>query len=201
MIGQKDFTLKNRSNKRYVYRYINRGDTMSESHEKSYWSKEIAGTVGIADSTLRKWCRLLETAGYRFVKDDNNRRAFTERDAILLKQLKILTYEKGIALDTAINAVIARFGDGATRDIPLPGTPAVPQDDKRYDQIMERFDQQEAFNKALLDRLDRQTEYIEQSIKKRDENLMQVLKDMQETKKQIAAANEKKSWLKKLFKK
>jgi DNA-binding transcriptional MerR regulator len=182
-----------------------------EKHERAYQAKEVAEKIGIANSTLRKWCRQLEAGGYRFIKDQQQHRVFTDYDIDMLLQFYDLTQGRNIGLDTAIELVVAKFNRAATRDIALPDTPEKSRDEVRYDEVMEklerqeetnlalskRLDKQEAFNVALLERLDKQQEYIENSIKARDEQLMTAVRELMEQRLQLAAAQEKekkKSW-------
>lgn len=169
-----------------------------EERETTYWSKEVAETLGIANSTLRKWCKLLEDGGYRFVRDQQERRAFTEHDVLMLRSFYELTQDKGLALESAANLVISRFQREATQDMSLRDTLKKSRDDERYKQVIEKLENQERFNKTLLERLDQQQAYIEQSIQKRDETLLQAIREIQETRLQLVAAqeekNEKKWW-------
>lgn len=70
---------------------------------------------------------------------------------------------------------------------------------------MKHIKQQETFNQELLKRPDQQQQYIEERLNKRDETLIQSLREVQETKKMIAATEEKKkeeskkSFLSRLF--
>lgn len=66
------------------------------------------------------------------------------------------------------------------------------------EQMQSFIEQQQQFNKELLDRLDRQQEYIDKRLNERDKDLMQGIREIQEQK-QIAAAKEeenKRSWWK-----
>jgi hypothetical protein len=67
---------------------------ISDKIPKAYWTREVAESLGISDSYLRKWCLELEKNGYKFlkVKDGKNRdnRAFTEHDVIALRKFQSL---------------------------------------------------------------------------------------------------------------
>lgn len=58
----------------------------------------------------------------------------------------------------------------------------------------EKLHEQEEINKELLEQVRSQKDYIDESLSKRDEALMKMLNEMLETRKQIAAASEKKWW-------
>jgi DNA-binding transcriptional MerR regulator len=74
-------------------------------YERAFWAKEVAETLGISESTLRKYCLILEKAGYKFLRGDNNRRAFRKRDVEVLKQFKTLA--EGKKLDEAAVTLVA----------------------------------------------------------------------------------------------
>jgi hypothetical protein len=83
---------------------------MSEkNYETTYWNKELAGILGIGDSTLRKWCIELEKNGYEFFKDKQGNRAFTDHDAIAMRKFKELVQTRQMTLENAANAVISTF--------------------------------------------------------------------------------------------
>ncbi|WP_176586126.1 hypothetical protein [Priestia megaterium] len=73
---------------------------ISEKIPKAYWTREVAESLGISDSYLRKWCLELEKNGYKFlkVKDGKNRdnRAFTEHDVIALRKFQSLLSQPNI---------------------------------------------------------------------------------------------------------
>ena len=72
-------------------------------------------------------------------------------------------------------------------------------------EIKEALKEQQQFNKVLLEKLDHQEKYIKESIEKRDQILMESLRNMQEGKqKELAATTEetpKKSWWNRFFSK
>jgi DNA-binding transcriptional MerR regulator len=69
-------------------------------YERAFWAREVAETLNISESTLRKYCLILEKAGYRFLRGDNNRRAFRKKDLEVLRQFKTLA-DQGKKLDEA----------------------------------------------------------------------------------------------------
>lgn len=165
---------------------------MSEEirQENTYWSREIAEILQIGNSTLRKWCQLFESLGYRFIKDKDERRAFTDHDAIAFRHFKELTQGKGIALETAAKAVIERFGEGATQTIAVSAMPEIERYTSAMDTLMQHVEQQERFNRELLQRLDEQQRFIEEKLLKqeeaaneRDRTMQLLLKDSLEKKK------------------
>jgi hypothetical protein len=177
-----------------------------ENSEKAYTTKEISLTLGIGDSTLRKWCLALEKSGYRFVRNDQNKRLFVEADLVILRHFQTLVQENNISLENAANVVVDRFGKGAFAD--RTGIVPVEREEEQRDLMrsnelikdlqehikvqQEYMERQESFNQELIRRLDHQQQYIEERLNKRDETLIQSLREVQETKKLIAATQEEK---------
>jgi DNA-binding transcriptional MerR regulator len=69
-------------------------------YERAFWAREVAENLGISESTLRKYCLILEKAGYKFLRGDNNRRAFRKKDVEILRRFKALA-DQGKKLDEA----------------------------------------------------------------------------------------------------
>jgi transposase-like protein len=88
--------------------------------ESAYWSSEIAEILGVAPVTLRKWSQELEKHGWRFVKDAQDRRAYTDRDAIALRYLRDLMRDRRTSLESAVQSVINRYGIEEPEEISLP---------------------------------------------------------------------------------
>jgi len=155
--------------------------------EKAFWTHEMSKLLSVSDSTLRKWCIELEKQGYVFTKGQKNSRAFLVRDTHILLHLKYLVQSGGLSVETAVNQVLLGVsvsevnGSNDTRS----SVPEVVRDsfEGEFEAINERFEKQEQFNQKLLERLD-----------ERDRNLMAVLKEVQETRKEIASDKEKKKW-------
>lgn len=181
-----------------------------EYKEKAYSTKEISLTLGIGDSTLRKWCLALEKNGYKFIKNDREQRLFVEGDLVKLRHFQTLVKDHNMQLENASMIVVDRFGKGAFAERTVSVLAEKQEEDRslmRSDEVISKLvdhvDQQEKFNKELLNRLDQQQRYIEERLNKRDEMLIQSLREVQETKKLIAAATEQKkpTFWQRLFKK
>ncbi|WP_332699346.1 hypothetical protein [Halalkalibacter lacteus] len=172
--------------------------TDNMQQETAYWTYQVAEHLGIADSTLRKWCILLEKNGYVFTKGANDSRAFTEHDIMALKQFQELSKDRKVTKERAAVVVVEKFKKNIGND----GTPPVPVDKSREEMryILEELErlkkseeEQRQFNEELVQRLDRQEKYIEESLEKRDKALMASFREKQkETQKQLAATKEEK---------
>lgn len=74
---------------------------------KAYWARDVAKALDISESTLRKYCLVLEKAGYHFLRGDNGRRAFLDRDILILRKFQELSSKKGTTLDDAAVTVMS----------------------------------------------------------------------------------------------
>jgi adenylate kinase len=169
---------------------------------QTYWSKEVAKILGIGESTLRKYCLALESAGYRFDRGVNNSRVFYSRDVLMLERLVAAINDKTVTLEQAVKLAIAseETSDVATAVTDKKATIEQP------DNVLERLERLEAVNKELIHRLDQQQKLLlerdarrQEREEKRDAQLMQLIRETQETKRLIAAAEQKKSWWQRLF--
>lgn len=162
---------------------------------QAYWSSDVARLLGISPNTLRKWSLALENAGYTFLRDDKNNRAYHDKDILAFRKLQDYLSKK-MSMENAVIAVVSTFHqDQITATVPENA-----ENDSRYDALQKKFDeyvqQQKAFNQALLEQLQKRDEHIESILKARDSQLMQTLQEVLETKKLLAAAQEKpkKKW-------
>jgi hypothetical protein len=186
-----------------------------EYNEKAYTTKEISTTLSIGDSTLRKWCIALEKNRFNFIRNDANKRLFVDHDLVILRHFQTLVQDNNMPLDNAAMVVVDRFGKGAFE----VGTGIVPhqkeeeqRDLMRSNEVLKELQehikrqndfilQQEQFNKELISRLEKQQNYIEERLNERDRALVDTVREMQETRKLIAATQEesKKGFFSRLF--
>ena len=157
-----------------------------------YSSSDIADILKVKESTLRKYCLLLEKSGYDFLKNEHGHRAFFDHDVIVLRKMISLKSGADMTLEEAVKSVIA-WKNG--NDITVSDT-----EEKRYitryNDLIEEFkvfqEQQINFNKELIQQIRNQQEYIENRLEQRDRLLMQTLRETLEIRKEIATA--KKKW-------
>lgn len=175
---------------------------------KIYSASDITALLDIKDSTLRKYCLMLENKGYEFQKNKRDHRFFRDTDIIALRKF-ITLKNNGMSLDESAEGIVMWHKGNEWEETDI----TVSQTDTR--DVIERYNvditdikemmrqQNETINK-LNDKIDKQHEYIEQSIKKRDEQLMLAIKEMQEGKKEIASEREgqkRKSFWSRIFNK
>lgn len=154
---------------------------------KTYSTKEVAKRLHVEPVTIRKYTQILEEKGYQYTKDERGWRLFTEEDIKGLEYLCLLKLN-GKSLDDATDHIANLYRSNLSvsqHDMTIQG-PVNP--------IQDFMNRQEAFNQDLIDRLNKQQEFIETSLKKRDELLLSSVKEILETKKMIAAASQKKRW-------
>ncbi|WP_242227155.1 DUF3967 domain-containing protein [Bacillus cereus group sp. BfR-BA-01315] len=182
-----------------------------DSLEKSYWTKEVAATLGISDSYLRKWCLELEKNGYKFikVKDGKNRenRAFTEHDLIALRKFQSLIGNAGTTRSMAAKVIAEEYSsedrNGGTGAVPAP----LIRDNDREKALAElktlafndwkdelKLELKEEIQQHMKEQMQSAEERLGERLKSHDELLMKTIREQQETKKMLAAAQEKKKW-------
>lgn len=73
-----------------------------EKELQEYTLKDAAQKLEVSSVTLRRWCQLLENAGYRFSKPDGTKRRLTEADWLILEKFKrwssVMTQEEAADL-------------------------------------------------------------------------------------------------------
>ena len=111
----------------------------------------------------------------------------------MIKEIVTLKNSESLTLNEAVKAIL----DSGIDDI----TDTAPIINPDYSKLVEEFEtfknNQMQFNRKLLERLEKQQNYIKDSIDKRDRKLMLAIKKSMETKRQLAAEEEKrKSWWK-----
>lgn len=170
------------------------GDT--EQREILYKSSDMAIMLKIQESTLRKYCIMLEEAGYEFHKNEFGHRAFFNKDVMALNRFIEIKKHPDMTLKQACDAIVSWVkGDGVTGS-DITDITVEERHNDRYENLLEKFEefkeQQDEFNKELLNQLKKQQDYIQKSLLVRDEKLMETLRETQETRKLIAAAEEEK---------
>ncbi|MBT2581130.1 DUF3967 domain-containing protein [Bacillus sp. ISL-8] len=190
-----------------------------DSLEKSYWTKEVAETLGISDSYLRKWCLELEKNGYKFikVKDGKNRenRAFTEHDLLAFRKFQSLIGNSGTTRSTAAKVIAEEYSledrNGGTGTVPA----TLIRDNDREKALEElkrlafndwkdelKTELREEIKQELKEEIQQHMKEAVQSAEERlgerlnshDELLMKTIREQQETKKLLAAVKKKKPW-------
>ncbi|WP_140337678.1 DUF3967 domain-containing protein (plasmid) [Bacillus thuringiensis serovar sumiyoshiensis] len=189
-----------------------------------YTSSEVYSRLGVSGSTLRKYSDVLEREGYDVRKNIRGRREYTEFDVVLIEQLVKLSKQDGMTLEKAAKRIAKQFEIHNIKE-ESQGLDSVPY------QIQYQFQQYNAMikeinkvqqakllemEKRLGDRMDERNKLIEEDMKdwkereeriekrleQRDDNLMKMVREIQEEKRTIISAQEeiaaakRKSWWK-----
>ncbi|MEB9335645.1 DUF3967 domain-containing protein [Bacillus cereus] len=158
---------------------------------QTYWGSEVAKNLGIGSSTLRKYCLVLEEAGYPFERGNNNSRIFYHTDVATIERLVTVMNKKNVTLEQAINLAMTSVEEN---EIATVDTYSVA-DTEHIKVLTERIERLEQLNLELIRRLDQQSKLLQETDaqriireEQRDSQLMQVLREIQDSKRLIAAS-------------
>lgn len=171
--------------------------------EKAYTTKEVSLTLDIGDSTLRKWCLALEKNGYEFLRNDQNKRLYIDRDLVALRHFQVLVQKNNFPLENAALVVAAKFKEDPSESrtgIVLQNQEENDRSLMRSDMVIEKLmehiqvqqehiERQEKFNRDLIDRLDQQQKYIEERLEERDKSLMESIRQIQKSNEELKQLN------------
>ncbi|QEL82845.1 DUF3967 domain-containing protein (plasmid) [Bacillus sp. JAS24-2] len=167
------------------------GTEGGQNTAQTYWGSEVAKNLGIASSTLRKYCLALEEAGYPFDRGNNNSRIFYYKDVATIERLITAMNKKNVTPEQAINLAIASVEEDEIATVAIDSV-ADTEHIKVLSERIERLDQQS----KLLQETDAQRIIREEQ---RDIQLMQVLREIQDSKRLVAVSKQKKSFWSRLF--
>lgn len=154
-----------------------------KSDTKIYSSKDVAKRLSIQPVTVRKYSQMLEEKGVPFAKDEKGWREYSEDNIKFLEYLCNMK-SMGKSLEESIERIATLYHANLAI-----AQPAIPLQEEII--LAEFMQAQHEFNQKLMEQLER----IEQRQIERDHNLMQALRETQETKKQLAAIHKKKWWI------
>ncbi|MGG0369535.1 DUF3967 domain-containing protein [Priestia endophytica] len=158
--------------------------------ERTYFGSEVASTLKIGSSTLRKYSLALEEQGYTFDRGMNNSRIFYQKDVAMVQRIMNAMNKKNITLEQAINLAISSVPEDIVATAVMD-----KQTESSIDVAMlERLERLEKINFELVKRLEEQQRMLQERDTKRDEYLITVLREVQESKQLIAATKDKKWW-------
>lgn len=161
-----------------------------------YGSSDVANLLKIKESTVRKYCGILEKAGYEFLKNEMGHRAFFDNDLIVLRKMLNLKNESDMSLEDAAKSVVTwKKGD----DMSVSDTKE-SEYIARYNDLVREFKefqkQQMEFNKELLQEIKSQREYIGKLIEEKDLLVIQSMRNLLESKQELPEPTKKKNWWK-----
>ncbi|ASL62789.1 MULTISPECIES: DUF3967 domain-containing protein [Bacillus] len=184
-----------------------------------YTANEVYSRLGVSGSTLRKYSDVLEREGYEVKKNSRGRREYTEFDVVLIEKLVELSKQDGMTLEKAAKMIVKQFGiankkEESQEEDKLPSHIQF-QLQQQYSAMVEEIKKVQQANliemeKRLGDRIDQRNkliegdmknrkereERIEKRLEQRDENLMRVIREIQDVKRtleEVAVANAQKN--------
>mgnify|MGYP003397361191 FL=1 len=172
--------------------FIASEDDMSDidDMELMYDTEMVSKVLGVQSSTIRKYCALMQKYGYEFNKNSVGHRVFYKKDILIIKEIVELKNSGSLTLTDAVRTILNLDIADITDIESMPSL--------SYEKILKEFEefknQQMEFNKKLLEQLEKQEDYIKNSINERDLKLIAAIKESIETRKQIAEEKRKSWW-------
>lgn len=170
-------------------------DPSQNEIEILYSPGEVSDTLKVKDSTLRKYCGILENAGYRFSKNNRGHRQYTDKDVMTFKKLITATKNSDMTIETAAEQLVSMYKQTS---ITIPDTTDITlhaQHSKDIAELKKTIEIQNELIISLAQRWEQHSTYIEDSTKNRDNKLVEHLKVFQkeneELHKEMKFMNEK----------
>lgn len=178
-----------------------------------YSAKEVINKIDIGDSTLRKWCLALEKQDYHFIRTDQNKRLFTEKDVFVLSQFKVLVQDKNMSINNAAAVVASKYvKEVFSNETEVEQVLKSPFSNETLEELRTEIEQLKSMNTKILSLLEEQKQdhddlqkYLKERVEHHDQLLMQSIRATQEEKQarlQLAAQQEeqkKKGFFSRLF--
>ncbi|EJW14370.1 hypothetical protein M5X02_01710 [Paenibacillus alvei] len=115
-----------------------------------YSTQQVADILDIGRSTVNKYARSLEDAGYEFKKGDNDWRAFTEHDLVMFRALVELL-SRGVQYDDGIRSIAERYKTNPDNHyMPIAAMP----DSTNFVEVKEQLDAVMLAIQSLNNRID-----------------------------------------------
>lgn len=162
---------------------------------------KMAGILGVQPVTVRKYSDILEKAGYVISRSENGRREYSEKDAMIFREVIELCERSGMKLEAAANLVVSREMRDAgviahTEIVPVNDqNEQLIQYEERYNELKQIMLSMEEQQRIIEEQNRVQAEELARLHKKMDDqnnNLSVILRETLETRRMIAAANEQK---------
>lgn len=166
------------------------------SFQSIYISKDVATMLKIQESTLRKYCIMLEEYGYHFHKNEHGHRGFRDNDVITLRKLIEIKSHPDMTLKQACSAIITWAKGKDMSDIDMDVMTKNKQYDERYKELKDMIQQQNEMLKQMVKKMDEQQSYINEILERRDQQLISAIREIQKEKRVLleTAATNKKPW-------
>lgn len=93
-------------------------------------TSDIAETLKMPESTVRKYCQLLEDKGYEFKKNELGHRIYDKHDQESIRQMSVVRQKHKVGIETAAVMVAARF-KRPTQDVSAVNS-VIPTGEEKY---------------------------------------------------------------------
>ena len=184
----------------------------ASDNKRIYVPKDIALLLEVKESTLRKYFQTLEAHGYIFLKNDRGHRAFFDKDVVALRQYVDLVQKSKMSMDSAAKVVLAidssddlsHSDNDNNKNLTIMNDKDVAiTNDNDHDKDYVTKEELRDIIEGLTKTIQQQNEYLNKRLEERDRTLMATLREIQDTKKQIAMSSEQKNgtwqWLRRMF--
>ncbi len=156
------------------------------SDEKT--TSNVAAMFGVHHNTVRKWVSVLEKRGYAINHEQRGKlqvKLFNEEDIEVLRTIHEVIKNPNVSVEQAVTLAMEATVQPNERaanavEVTAVAPETVPSVEARLNIHDQQLQAQLAFNKELVDRLERNQRFIEESIKRRDEQLTQALRVLSE---------------------
>ncbi|MGG0656449.1 hypothetical protein [Rummeliibacillus pycnus] len=187
----------------------NKSDTSTISDTSTvedliYDTSLVSKILGVQESTLRKYCALMQKHNYEFNKNSVGHRIFYKKDIEIIRKIVELKNSSSLTLNQSVKTILESDIEDIDDITAMESISAVePISNPAFNMLIEAFstfqneqqqfkNEQQQFNKQLLEQLQKQQDYIKNSIDERDKKLMLSIKESMEMRRQLAAAEEEK---------
>src|SRR5690625_440596 len=148
---------------------------------------QLSEVTGIPETTVRRYANKFDKY---FRYEHRGRGKKYHPDSIeIIKRIAFLFSEDYEFID--IDSILSKEFSFIIKNEETTIQPRVKSLYKQFDEFNK---EQEEFNNKLLKKIQEQQDYIQNYIDRRDEEYLNVLNQLQESKKQLAATKEKKWW-------
>lgn len=166
---------------------------MSNQSDIVYKTLKVSEILNVKESTLRKYCTLMQKNNYVFSKNSSGHRVFYEKDIQALRDIIDVKNYSQLTVAEAVENVLSD-----TSDISHKNTDETTDVSESYNKLLQEFSafkaEQQRFNQQLLKQIEEQQNYIKNAIDERDHKLLLSMKENQEAKRQTASSQEKPRW-------
>jgi DNA-binding transcriptional MerR regulator len=158
--------------------------------EVYYSPGDLCAMLNIKESTLRKYAVQLEKVGWKYAKNSNGHRQYTDTDIAAIRRIIQAKDKSDITLEKAAKQVVSML-KGEYISVPATMDKGI---EERYinaiKELKETVQKQTEFIKVLADRLEERDKFIQQQLAKqeersinRDKKFIEAIRGMQEQKK------------------